>query len=72
VEGEADGRAWVVSDRKSGGEGKEIGRRVNWAGREGGPAEAMGRRGKRKRKRKAGWQEKEREKWGGPAEVNRP
>jgi hypothetical protein len=32
----------------------------------------MGRRGKRKRKRKAGWQEKEREKWGGPAEVNTP
>jgi hypothetical protein len=42
VEGEADGRARVVNDRKRRGEGKELGRRVNWAGREGGPAEVNG------------------------------
>jgi hypothetical protein len=32
-EGRADGRARIVSDWKRGGEGKELGRRVNWAAR---------------------------------------
>jgi hypothetical protein len=33
VGGGADGRARVVSDWKRRGEGKELGRRVNWAAR---------------------------------------